>query len=74
MIPDVGGFKAPRIDNSVLFPEPDCPITLTDSPFSISSVTDFRASTSSPIDLYTFFISLNEIIISDILLPPSISL
>jgi hypothetical protein len=57
--PDVGESSAPIILSSVLFPEPDGPMTETNSPFETEKVTSFSAYTfvsPLPYVLHKFFV------------------
>ena len=49
-VPREGWFSPPRIDKSVLLPEPDCPMMVTNSPCSMLISTPRSACTvSSPL-------------------------
>ena len=52
--PDVGLFNVPRMDRSVDFPDPDSPMTATNSPASIVKLTSFRAETAASPFPYCF--------------------
>ena len=55
--PDVGSSSPPIQFKSVLFPEPDSPITAANSPFSREKDTSFNASTRAspvPYTLHSF--------------------
>src|SRR6266571_4970285 len=65
--PAVGWFIPPSTDRRVLFPEPDCPMMVTNSPASMERFTPASASTVSSPLTYCFF--RFSILIKDIFSP-----